>query len=186
LFATAGNGVLFERWEVLSGNIQLDLNRADQTISMPAQDAHVRAIFVMQAVTLPEPLPPAAAPAPPAHETITIRLLIDSPVYTVNGTPHASDAAPFIDPRYNRTMVPLRVIAETLGAEVTWAHSIRTVFINRSGLNLSLPLGEVLPGGMGAPMISNDRTFVPIAYVARVLGATVEWDQENRAVYIFE
>ena len=124
-------------------------------------------------------------PEPPIHEEQTvIRLVIDNPIYTINGIHQTSDAAPFIDPTYNRTMVPLRVVAEALGAQVDWDAEIRTVIISGNGVTLSIQVDASLPDGMGAPIIVSGRTFVPIAYVAQMLGANVHWDGDNRAVYI--
>jgi len=50
----------------------------------------------------------------PIASTI-IRLAIGSTTYTIHGIPFQSDAAPFIDVAHERTMVPLRLIAEALG-----------------------------------------------------------------------
>jgi len=102
----------------------------------------------------------------------------------VNGQPAQSDAAPFI--AYNRTMVPLALIAENLGADVHWDGETRTVTIINGSISLILPVGEPLPNDMGTPDIVNGRTFVPIAYVSQMLGATVRWDAVNRAVYIYQ
>jgi pimeloyl-ACP methyl ester carboxylesterase len=113
-----------------------------------------------------------------------IRLVIGSTGYDVNGIPLQSDVAPFIDPTHDRTMVPLRLIAEALGAEVGWIQETRTVTIARGNINITLPVDAPLPGDMGQPAIVNDRTFVPVRYVSEMLGATVRWDGNTRAVYI--
>ena len=126
------------------------------------------------------------APEPPSIQQTRIRLAIGNPIFTVNGIPHTSDAAPFIDPQYSRTMVPLRIVAEALGADVNWIRETRTVIITGNGRTLSLQVDTTLPDGMGMPAIVHDRTFVPIAYVAQMLGAHVRWDRENRAVYIYD
>jgi hypothetical protein len=81
-------------------------------------------------------------------------------------------------------MVPLRVIAEALGADVNWLAETRTVTIAANGQFLQIQLDTPLPDGMGTAMIVNDRTFVPVAYIARMLGADVRWDGDSRAVYI--
>jgi len=82
-------------------------------------------------------------------------------------------------------MVPLRTVAEALGAQVNWIEATRTVTITGAdGQLLSLQLDAPLPDGMGTPMIVNERTFVPIAYIAQMLGANVRWDEAARAVYI--
>ena len=115
-----------------------------------------------------------------------IRLAIDSQQYTVNGIAHINDVSPFIDTVYERTMVPIRVIAESLGADVDWIHETRTVIIEKGDVTLTLPIGQSLPYGMGTPIILNDRTFVPVRYVSEMLGADVYWDNGNRAVYIWQ
>ena len=45
-------------------------------------------------------------------------MTIGSTSYTVNGTPQTMDAEPYINSD-NRTMVPLRFLAEALGCDVT-------------------------------------------------------------------
>ena len=124
------------------------------------------------------------APVPTVGQLTMIRLAIDETTFTNNGQQAQADAAPFIDPATNRTMVPLRLVAEALGAQVNWNADIRTVTITLGGQTLSMLLDEPLPDGMGVPMISNGRTFVPIAYVAQMLGADTLWDGYSRAVYI--
>ncbi|MCL2420865.1 MAG: copper amine oxidase N-terminal domain-containing protein, partial [Defluviitaleaceae bacterium] len=113
-----------------------------------------------------------------------VRLVIGETEFSVNGIVVESDLVPFIDPAYNRTMVPLRMVTEALGAQVNWIEEIRTVTIAANGQFLSLQVDVSLPDDMGTPMIVNDRTFVPIAYIAQTLGADVRWDGDNGAVYI--
>jgi hypothetical protein len=56
-----------------------------------------------------------------------IRLVIDSPTAWVNGEEVALEAPPVL--RGGRTLVPIRFIAESLGAEVEWDAARRTVVI---------------------------------------------------------
>ena len=81
-------------------------------------------------------------------------------------------------------MVPLALIAESLGADVTWNGATRTVTVLSEGTMLMLVIDVPLPNNMGTPVISNGRTFVPIAFISQMLGADVRWDGVNRAVYI--
>jgi len=117
-----------------------------------------------------------------------IRFVINSPLYTHNGVVRESvdRVAPFIDPAFNRTMMPLRTVAEALGAQVNWVEATRTAIIFRDGIMLYLPVDAALPGGMGRPAIVQGRTFVPLAYVTEMLGATIRWDAAARAVYVTE
>lgn len=56
--------------------------------------------------------------------------------------------------------------------ETTAANDINLVIDGKS-INISPP-----------PVIKNDRTLVPVRFVSEELGAEVEWDDENRTVYI--
>ena len=49
-----------------------------------------------------------------------IELWINKKKATVNGEEVELDSAPFIDPKYNRTYLPFRWLAEQLGATVSW------------------------------------------------------------------
>jgi len=112
----------------------------------------------------------------------TLRFTIGSPDFTHNGTPQQAESAPFIS--NGRTMVPLRIIAEALGAEVGWDGVTRTVIIAAQGKTINLAVDAPLPDNMGTPTIVNGITFVPVRYVSETLGASVRWDDENNAVYI--
>jgi len=126
---------------------------------------------------------PIQPPRPPVLQTI--RLAIGSTVYTIDDAPHESDVAPFIDPAYDRAMIPLRVVSEALGANVDWIPTTRTVWIDMPGASYQLIIDTPLPGGMGVPVLYQDRVFVPVRYVAEILGATPRWDGSNAAVYIY-
>ena len=133
-------------------------------------------------------LPPVTpvVPEPIAGAVTTLRFVIGETTFTRNNIPAELDAAPFIDAAVGRTMVPLAAIAEGLGATVRWDGETRYVYIVRGDVNLSLNIDTELPGGMGMPAIVDDRTFVPLAYVADELGATTTWYPDAQAVYIVD
>jgi len=130
---------------------------------------------------------PAPAPllSPPLASTQVMRLTIGNTEFNHMGTLLQNDVAPFVDPAYDRTMVPLRIIAEALGAEVDFNEITRTVSIVQNGVELTLAIDVPLPGGFGTPVIQNDRTFVPARYVMEVFNATVRWDEATQAVYVY-
>ena len=106
----------------------------------------------------------------------------------VNGRPIFSDTAPFIDSN-GRTMVPARFISESLNAGVDWDAPNRTVTITRGSINIILQIGsrELSKNGSVTMMdteaiISDERTFVPVRFIAEALGATVDWDAPSRTV----
>ena len=103
--------------------------------------------------------------------------------YYLNGAPMISDVAPFITG--NRTMVPLRVVAEALGAVPEWDSQTRTAYIHRNGDVLRLPVGVALPDGMGMPEMRNNRILVPLRFVMENFGAVPYWDAANQQVRIY-
>ncbi|MCD8036243.1 MAG: copper amine oxidase N-terminal domain-containing protein, partial [Clostridiales bacterium] len=88
------------------------------------------------------------------------------------------------------TMLPVRAIAEALGATVSWDEESRSVSIFSGERIISMTIGEKTmyvngtPVQMNtAPEISNGRTFVPVRDLANALGITnVEWDEETLTV----
>jgi hypothetical protein len=95
-----------------------------------------------------------------------------------------NDVAPFISSE-NRTMIPLRLVAETMGAEVGWMESLSTATIKMNDKTIYLKVGAPLAEGMGTPTLSESRTFVPIRYVAESFNANVVWNAENKSVKIY-
>ncbi|MFD2369595.1 N-acetylmuramoyl-L-alanine amidase [Brevibacillus sp. GCM10020057] len=88
-----------------------------------------------------------------------------------------------------RTLVPVRVIAEGLGADVDWNEAARTATITRGSEQLSLTLDSTLAKVNGkqvkldtAPVISKQRMLLPLRFVGESLGVTVGWDNTTRTV----
>ncbi|MCL2400429.1 MAG: stalk domain-containing protein, partial [Defluviitaleaceae bacterium] len=115
----------------------------------------------------------------------TLRLTVGSTAYYLHGSVRQSEEAPFVDLTTGRTMVPLRIIAEALGMNVTWNEPARTVHIITEQGMLIIPVDVSLPDSMGTPIIVNGRTFVPVRYVMEALGANVEWNEATGAIYIY-
>lgn len=60
---------------------------------------------------------------------LTLKLTIGSSIITVNGEPREMDVAPYI--KDDRTMFPIRFIAEALGATVEWDEKTQKVIIRQ-------------------------------------------------------
>jgi hypothetical protein len=108
----------------------------------------------------------------------------------VNLAPVRSEVAPYV--KDDRTMVPLRVVAENLGARVDWNSSENRVDLVRNLEKVSLWIGkaEALKGGQPvtfdvSPEVTDGRTFVPLRFVAEALGARVEWDDVTQTARVF-
>lgn len=113
----------------------------------------------------------------------------------VNGHLIESDQPPLLID--NRTFVPIRVIAEDLGATVNYNKEDRIVTIRRDKTNILLTIGddiarissdvEARPAILDAPaFLRNDRTYLPLRSISELFGMEVNWDGGKRAVYIKE
>jgi hypothetical protein len=129
-------------------------------------------------------LPPDKGPTPPGADARSIIINIGKPNYTVNGIAKQFDVAPYIDAEYNRAMVPIRFIAEALGATVYWDNNAKTDTITLGGKNFVIKLGQPLPNALGVATLKNDRLFVPVRYVAEQSGADVQWDSASQTITI--
>lgn len=109
---------------------------------------------------------------------------------TLDGALLECDVPAFI--RDGRTMVPVRAVAEKLGAEVKWFAETSEVAIILNGRTVRLKIGsaQALVNGeqvtlySGVPaMIANyngiERTMVPLRFVSEQLGVWVNWNQES-------
>lgn len=117
----------------------------------------------------------------------------------VNGDYVEEDVAPFIED--GRTFVPLRFVSEKLGLEVRWINEERKVLIFdtvESGqeevndgfvfiiddMNIYNLEGFPIYDMDVATRIVNDRTFIPVRFVAEAFNMNVDWDNDNRTVII--
>ena len=83
-------------------------------------------------------------------------------------------------------MVPIRLVAEGLGAKIEWLEESRTVTIKSGSQTLSFTIGQLLEGMDAPATIINFRTLVPLRYVSENLGARVLWFADTRAIEIIK
>lgn len=109
----------------------------------------------------------------------------------LNGKALAAEVPPRIIS--GNTMVPVRVIAENLGAKVTWDEKNRQVTVTRDSLKILLTIDkpEVLVGGKPtklevAPTIVDGNTLLPLRFVGEQLGVKFTWDELTRSVFMYK
>ena len=91
----------------------------------------------------------------------------------------------------DRTLVPMRALFETLGADVTWDQDNLHAQAIAPGVLVDITIGEPtmrrstveIPIDVPAQII-NDRTLIPLRVVSECFGMDVEWDGTNNAVYL--
>lgn len=89
------------------------------------------------------------------------------------------------------TVVPLRVIVESLGYEVQWDQKAKTITIvqGTNTLNLTVDHSEAIVNGTAVkltapPIIQNSVTLVPLRFVGEQTGLTVSWDNQTKSAYL--
>ncbi|MDD5945119.1 MAG: stalk domain-containing protein [Clostridia bacterium] len=113
---------------------------------------------------------------------ITITLQIGNTDVILNNNNTKLDAPPIIS--QERTLLPVRFIAESLGAQVGWDEGTRTVSIEKDGKILSMQIDKEIEGFGAAPIISNNRTMVPARYISEQFGANVLWVPSTQTISI--
>ena len=112
---------------------------------------------------------------------VTLKMTLGKTDYTVNGEKKAMDVAPII--RNARTMLPVRYVAEALGAEIAWDGNTSTATLKTADTEIKITVGaaEATVNGQAVKLdspafIESSRTYMPVRFVAEALGATVAWD----------
>ena len=115
----------------------------------------------------------------------------------VNDQPIAfTDVQP--EAKAGRTYIPMRATFNALGfadEDIAWDNTASTVTAKRGDLTIALKLGEkkitITKAGEtrtvetdAAAYASQNRTYVPVRFVAEAAGCKVGWDQDDRIVLI--
>ncbi|MED1917460.1 stalk domain-containing protein [Bacillus thuringiensis] len=107
----------------------------------------------------------------------------------VDGMGVQSDVSPIH--RNGRMLVPIRVVAEATGSEVSYDADTQKVLLNKKGKHISLTIGSQTAYVDGkrlkmdvSPSIVNKRTLVPIRFISEAFGYQVQWDETSAVAYI--
>jgi sugar lactone lactonase YvrE len=127
--------------------------------------------------------------ATPTTSQNPIGFIIGRPDYTVGGRSLIMDAAPFI--ANERALVPMRYLADALGAQTTWDAATQKVTITKGGTTVELTIGStsIITNGQSsqmevAPVIVDGRTYLPARYVAEAFGCNVSWNAAVQTVTV--
>lgn len=98
-----------------------------------------------------------------------------------------TDEVPWMDVVNGRVLVPIRFVAESLGAKVGWNNDTQTVTIDRGEKAITLVIGQSQATVNGvvktfdtATFLSPlSRTMVPLRFVSETLEARVQYEQQR-------
>ncbi len=131
----------------------------------------------------PTASPAESTPAPTEEPQVSVLAVTGGETIeiAVDGKEVEFDAKPFIDEN-DRTQVPVRAVSEMLNADVDWDGETRTVTILRDTKTVNIIIGSdtITVDGKTVKMdtaaiIKDNRTYIPVRFVAEALGMTVEW-----------
>jgi exopolysaccharide biosynthesis protein len=113
-------------------------------------------------------------------------VLYQIPVY-MNGDRLWFDVPPVLD--NGRTLVPLRKIFETLGAEVEYEAGVVSAKNGATAITLKIDQKEAVINdkvvALDVPAkVVDGRTMVPLRFVGEAMGANVKWEANTKTVYI--
>lgn len=109
----------------------------------------------------------------------------------LDGRPLEMDVEPEV--RDQRIMVPVRAVAEALGADVNWVEETQQVVMTRANSTVVMTMGQTAAQVDGrtvemdvAPYATQGRTLIPARYVAEFFGQNVTWNNDIRRAEITE
>lgn len=120
----------------------------------------------------------------------TISMQIGNPKMTVSGVEKDIDENGTTPVVVNdRTLLPVRAVVEEMGGDVSWDGETQTVTLTcgENEIQLVIDKNTALLNGKEteldtAPVVMNDRTMLPIRFIAESFGYTVSWDEETQTV----
>ncbi|MGI5882945.1 MAG: fibronectin type III domain-containing protein [Dethiobacteria bacterium] len=130
-----------------------------------------------------------------AEDKKNIVLNIGKTDYYVNNQRKTMDAAPIISE--DRTFLPIRYVAEAIGAVVDWDASLKKTTITLNGKAMELLIGSnsarvdgkvktIDPDNPNVKpiMVPPGRTMLPLRFVSENLGCKVDWDSASQQITI--
>ncbi len=145
-------------------------NKADKTVTFEVKNPSAYAMAV-------------------ENEKDAIILTIGEKETKTFGEMKTNDVAPKII--NERTVLPIRFIAEEFGAVVDWIAETNTVTIKNADVEISLVIGEDSATVNGETVkldiksfVENGRTYMPVRFIMEGLDTVVDWNAEDRQVII--
>ncbi len=134
----------------------------------------------------------------PVKTSLIIALQINNPEITINGitkTIDEQDSKPII--KNDRTLLPIRILIESLDGNIAWNEKEREVTINLNYHTIILAIDSntaVVDGikiqidpnnSKVTPIIINGRTYLPLRFIVEHLDGVVDWDNDTRTVTVY-
>lgn len=128
-----------------------------------------------------------------ADTAVSLTMQLDNSMMTINGTEKEIDPGRDTVPVIinGRTMVPIRAIVEEMGGTVAWEESTKTATLMYKSNEIRLVIDDTTAYFNdeaylldAAPTTINDRTLLPIRFIAERFQFVVDWDQSQQMITI--
>lgn len=113
----------------------------------------------------------------------------DAPTVILDGKVLSFDVPPMIQD--GRVLVPMSVIFEAMGAQVSWDAATGQAKAVKDGITVVIPINSTSPTINGvaktldvSAQVVDGRTLVPLGFVGTAFGGIVSWDSATRTVTI--
>ena len=128
-------------------------------------------------------------------EDVVINMQINNPIMTVNGIQTEIDAGRNTKPviENGRTLVPIRAIIESIGGRVEWENETQSTLLYHEDDIIKLQLNNFTayvnnkPYTLDVcPIVINERTMLPIRFIAEGFNLAVSWNENSKTVVILK
>ena len=132
---------------------------------------------------------------PATGPSVDLRFVIDTKSYEWNGVSQQMDVAPII--MESRTLLPIRYVADPLGAQVNWNPIEGKVTIKSSSKTIELWINnntakvngtnvriDAANGNVTPVIIPPGRTMLPLRFIADNLDCNVIWNKTDRSITV--
>lgn len=179
-------------------SVKLDLSKyagATGTFRLETWSGPDASVTYVTAV-IEKSLPDAGGEKLPSSSAVSASFYIGSSDYYLNELSMSMDAAPVVVPP-GRVLLPVRYVADALGAHVDWEGSERKVVLKNDGNTIEVWIGRnsalvngsytlIDPDNPGiTPLVlPPGRTMLPLRFIAEQLGCQVAWDPDQQVVTV--
>ena len=120
-------------------------------------------------------------------------MTVDSPTMIVNGKEQEIDPGRGTTPKIvrDRTLMPIRAAIESMNGKVDWGASEQKVSLSCSGYSVEMVINQRKFKVNGAekeldvpPQIINERTMLPIRFVAENIGCEIAWVGSTKEIIV--
>jgi hypothetical protein len=121
----------------------------------------------------------------------TIVMTVGKTQATIDGNKVTLPGAPFVQKGTSTNYLPLRFVADALGAQIMWNNQEKRVTVLRGDRMLELWVGKsdmtvngVRQSVSVAPIVIKGSVYVPVRVISEQLGQSVGWESKTKTITI--